>query len=70
MEPGAHSPERWAISGGFWGPRHGSQGLGRLHSSFTGRAPQAWEALGALGVKGLGWVNSECVKAREIRLQR
>lgn len=25
---------------------------------------------GALGVKGLGWLNSECVKAREIRLQR
>lgn len=25
---------------------------------------------GCSGVKGLGWLNSECVKAREIRLQR
>lgn len=37
---------------------------------FHGAGPQAWEALGALGVKGLGWLNSECVRAREIRLQR
>lgn len=32
--------------------------------------PQAYEVLAALGVKGLGWLNSECVKAREIRLRR
>lgn len=31
---------------------------------------QAREVLGALGVKGLGWLNSECVRAGEIRLRR
>lgn len=57
---------------GFRGPCHGPPGWGRLH-------PLSWEGLGqvpglggpgALGVKEPRWLNSECVKAREIRLQR
>lgn len=55
------------------GPCHGKGRLGEASSLFHGEGLGQAPGLGgpgALGVKGLGWLNSECVKAREIRLQR